>query len=51
MPQMAPISWMNMFIFTIIMVMIMSKINYPMILYKKSLNKNKMKIKNPNWKW
>nr|ALO77612.1 ATP synthase F0 subunit 8 [Cantharidae sp. GENSP01] len=50
MPQMAPLSWLNLFITTVWIFMIINSLNYftfTAFLEKKSFNK----MKNKNWKW
>nr|WRO44822.1 ATP synthase F0 subunit 8 [Podabrus annulatus] len=53
MPQMAPLSWLNLFIFFITVFLIFNSLNY--FYFNKSFNsQNKKSIKNNfknNWKW
>nr|WOR80774.1 ATP synthase F0 subunit 8 [Pygoluciola sp.] len=51
MPQMAPLSWLNLFIFFIMIFMLFNTMNYFSFMYK-NLNLNKKKIKKIIlWKW
>nr|WRO44926.1 ATP synthase F0 subunit 8 [Themus luteipes] len=52
MPQMAPLSWLNLFIFFIAVFLIFNSLNY--FFFNKpciSHNKTIMKKNNYNWKW
>nr|YP_010729227.1 ATP synthase F0 subunit 8 [Luciola kagiana]WEB57923.1 ATP synthase F0 subunit 8 [Luciola kagiana] len=51
MPQMAPLSWLNLFMFFIMIFMMFNMMNYFSFTYKsKELNKKKM-TKLYTWKW
>nr|YP_010538749.1 ATP synthase F0 subunit 8 [Pristolycus diversecostatus]UYE92360.1 ATP synthase F0 subunit 8 [Pristolycus diversecostatus] len=51
MPQMAPLSWLNLFMFFIMVFMMFNMMNYFSLMYKnKSLNQQKTK-KTFLWKW
>nr|QEJ81454.1 ATP synthase F0 subunit 8 [Pygoluciola sp. FM18] len=51
MPQMAPLSWLNLFIFFIMVFMLFNTMNYFSLMYKNmSFNKKKIK-KSILWKW
>nr|YP_010895226.1 ATP synthase F0 subunit 8 [Orthoprosopa grisea]WJW73765.1 ATP synthase F0 subunit 8 [Orthoprosopa grisea] len=53
MPQMAPISWLTLFLLFSVIFMLFNMMNY--FIYKppilKSNIKNKMSINSMNWKW
>nr|ALO70613.1 ATP synthase F0 subunit 8 [Staphylinidae sp. 2 EF-2015] len=51
MPQMAPLNWMTLFIYFIILFLIMNSMNY--FSYNTMINKksNKFFMKNYFWKW
>nr|AYW52227.1 ATP synthase F0 subunit 8 [Elateridae sp. 2 ACP-2013] len=51
MPQMAPLSWMNLFILFIMTFMILNTLNYFSFMYNNKSLKSTMKIKTINWKW
>nr|YP_009995913.1 ATP synthase F0 subunit 8 [Spondylis buprestoides]QNQ64864.1 ATP synthase F0 subunit 8 [Spondylis buprestoides] len=51
MPQMAPLNWLNLFFWFLIIFLMFNSINYFMIYYnikKSKITKNKL---NYNWKW
>nr|ARH53834.1 ATP synthase F0 subunit 8 [Elateroidea sp. AH-2016] len=51
MPQMAPISWINLMIMFIMIFMILNSLNYFSFMYSNKSMKSTFKMKNPNWKW
>nr|YP_009742831.1 ATP synthase F0 subunit 8 [Cryptalaus yamato]QID91193.1 ATP synthase F0 subunit 8 [Cryptalaus yamato] len=51
MPQMAPLSWLNLFISFVIMFMIMSTLNYFSFNYNNSQKSFHKKSSKFNWKW
>nr|QIJ59992.1 ATP synthase F0 subunit 8 [Agrypnus sp. YD-2019] len=51
MPQMAPLSWLNLFISFIAMFLIMSTLNYFSFSYDNSQKSSEKKTKKFNWKW
>nr|ARH55172.1 ATP synthase F0 subunit 8 [Sericus brunneus] len=51
MPQMAPLSWMNLFMMFILTFMILNTLNYFSFVYNNKSFKKTPKIKNINWKW
>nr|AYQ18985.1 ATP synthase F0 subunit 8 [Lampyridae sp. 2 ACP-2013] len=51
MPQMAPLSWLNLFIFFIMVFMMFNTMNYFSFLYKSKELTNKKKFKLYTWKW
>nr|ARH55102.1 ATP synthase F0 subunit 8 [Negastrius sabulicola] len=51
MPQMAPLSWINLFIIFIMTFMFMNALNYFSFNYKNNLSSHTTKIKLINWKW
>nr|WCQ78419.1 ATP synthase F0 subunit 8 [Agrypninae sp. GTI-132] len=51
MPQMAPLSWLNLFITFIIMFLIMSTLNYFSFNYENKMDSVKKSISKFNWKW
>nr|QWW91993.1 ATP synthase F0 subunit 8 [Abscondita cerata] len=50
MPQMAPLSWLNLFFFFCLIFFLFNTMNYFSLMYKSKNMKNK-KIKNILWKW
>nr|QVM79299.1 ATP synthase F0 subunit 8 [Teledapalpus zolotichini] len=51
MPQMAPMNWLILFLFFIIMFFIINSLNYYIFLYDIKKNNNIMKKMKMNWKW
>nr|WGO58097.1 ATP synthase F0 subunit 8 [Rhabdoblatta saussurei] len=51
MPQMMPLSWLTLYLFFIIMLMIFSFINYYSFIQMPSLFKKNISSKTLNWKW
>nr|YP_009763118.1 ATP synthase F0 subunit 8 [Cryptalaus larvatus]QIR63630.1 ATP synthase F0 subunit 8 [Cryptalaus larvatus] len=51
MPQMAPLSWLNLFISFVIMFMIMSTLNYFSFNYNNKQSSFTKKSSQFNWKW
>nr|ANJ70324.1 ATP synthase F0 subunit 8 [Athous haemorrhoidalis] len=51
MPQMAPLSWLNLFISFIIIFMIINTINYFSFKYENNLMMTSPKLTKTNWKW
>nr|AML26316.1 ATP synthase F0 subunit 8 [Hydrophilidae sp. BMNH 1274335] len=51
MPQMAPINWLFLFIFFIVIFMMFNSMNYFSFKYPIKLTKFSMKKKIMNWKW
>nr|YP_010988513.1 ATP synthase F0 subunit 8 [Australoluciola thailandica]WOR80618.1 ATP synthase F0 subunit 8 [Australoluciola thailandica] len=51
MPQMAPLSWLNLFIFFIVIYMLFNVMNYFMLIYNNKNIKKENKNKNILWKW
>nr|ARH53704.1 ATP synthase F0 subunit 8 [Anostirus castaneus] len=51
MPQMAPLSWINLFIMFITIFMIMNALNYFSFKYENTTSKTSPKTKKINWKW
>nr|ALO77187.1 ATP synthase F0 subunit 8 [Elateridae sp. GENSP01] len=51
MPQMAPLSWINLFILFISTFLILNSLNYFSFIYENKSTKKSMKTKSINWKW
>nr|YP_010035469.1 ATP synthase F0 subunit 8 [Ludioschema sulcicolle]QQQ88061.1 ATP synthase F0 subunit 8 [Ludioschema sulcicolle] len=51
MPQMAPLSWINLFILFIITYMILNSLNYFSFTYNNKTSSTSLKSKKINWKW
>nr|YP_010704922.1 ATP synthase F0 subunit 8 [Agrypnus binodulus]WCQ78458.1 ATP synthase F0 subunit 8 [Agrypnus binodulus] len=51
MPQMAPLSWLNLFISFVMMLLIMSTLNYFSVSYNNSQKESIKKSSKLNWKW
>nr|YP_001542581.1 ATP synthase F0 subunit 8 [Pyrophorus divergens]ABN11503.1 ATP synthase F0 subunit 8 [Pyrophorus divergens] len=51
MPQMAPLSWLNLLISFVTMFMIMSTLNYFSFAYDNSQKSTEKKLIKFNWKW
>nr|QEJ81594.1 ATP synthase F0 subunit 8 [Asymmetricata circumdata] len=51
MPQMSPLSWLNLFIYFILIFMIFNTMNYFSFLYKNKKLNFKSQKKQLNWKW
>nr|YP_009443415.1 ATP synthase F0 subunit 8 [Pteroptyx maipo]ATR80199.1 ATP synthase F0 subunit 8 [Pteroptyx maipo] len=51
MPQMAPLSWLNLFIFFIIVFLMFNIMNYFSLIYKNNIIKKNNEKKNIMWKW
>nr|AXS64788.1 ATP synthase F0 subunit 8 [Staphylinoidea sp. 4 KM-2017] len=51
MPQMAPMNWLFLFIYTIIIFMMFNIINYYSFIYKSKYSTKKNEIYKINWKW
>nr|YP_010988617.1 ATP synthase F0 subunit 8 [Sclerotia aquatilis]WOR80800.1 ATP synthase F0 subunit 8 [Sclerotia aquatilis] len=51
MPQMAPLSWLNLFIFFIIVFMMFNVMNYFSMIYKTKTSESKKSKNNISWKW
>nr|YP_010946326.1 ATP synthase F0 subunit 8 [Anisolampra panfilovi]WGO57044.1 ATP synthase F0 subunit 8 [Anisolampra panfilovi] len=51
MPQMMPLSWLTLYLFFIIMLLIFSIINYYSFIPKPSFSKKMLSPKTLNWKW
>nr|YP_010988591.1 ATP synthase F0 subunit 8 [Pteroptyx malaccae]WOR80735.1 ATP synthase F0 subunit 8 [Pteroptyx malaccae] len=51
MPQMAPLSWLNLFIFFIIIFMLFNVMNYFSLIYKNNNIKKENKKTIITWKW
>nr|YP_011015317.1 ATP synthase F0 subunit 8 [Silesis erberi]UPP55782.1 ATP synthase F0 subunit 8 [Silesis erberi] len=51
MPQMAPLSWLNLFMFFIIIFLILNSLNYFSFIYSNSQAKSSPKMSPINWKW
>nr|ARH53912.1 ATP synthase F0 subunit 8 [Limonius minutus] len=51
MPQMAPLSWINLFIMFIMIFMIMNTLNYFSFKYENLILKSTPNINKINWKW
>nr|UYI30615.1 ATP synthase F0 subunit 8 [Aquatica sp. a XF-2022] len=51
MPQMAPLSWLNLFIYFAIVFIMFNTMNYFSLLYKNNNSEQKMKKKMISWKW
>nr|UYG49237.1 ATP synthase F0 subunit 8 [Abscondita chinensis] len=51
MPQMAPLSWLNLFIFFITIFIMFNMMNYFSLMYKSKNMENKKTLKNFKFKW
>nr|YP_010362074.1 ATP synthase F0 subunit 8 [Agriotes fuscicollis]UNQ87634.1 ATP synthase F0 subunit 8 [Agriotes fuscicollis] len=51
MPQMAPLSWLNLFILFILMFLILSTMNYFSFSYSIKSSLSSKKVSLINWKW
>nr|YP_010988578.1 ATP synthase F0 subunit 8 [Pteroptyx asymmetria]WOR80722.1 ATP synthase F0 subunit 8 [Pteroptyx asymmetria] len=51
MPQMAPLSWLNLFIFFILIFMLFNVMNYFSLIYKNNNIKKENKKSIITWKW
>nr|YP_010988552.1 ATP synthase F0 subunit 8 [Medeopteryx isaanensis]WOR80696.1 ATP synthase F0 subunit 8 [Medeopteryx isaanensis] len=51
MPQMAPLSWLNLFIYFIIIFMMFNIMNYFSLIYNNNIIKKNMEKKTIMWKW
>nr|UZG66045.1 ATP synthase F0 subunit 8 [Aquatica ficta] len=51
MPQMAPLSWLNLFIYYAMVFVMYNAMNYYWILYKNNEMKQTKKNKMISWKW
>nr|YP_010988526.1 ATP synthase F0 subunit 8 [Medeopteryx alacauda]WOR80670.1 ATP synthase F0 subunit 8 [Medeopteryx alacauda]WOR80813.1 ATP synthase F0 subunit 8 [Trisinuata sp.] len=51
MPQMAPLSWLNLFIYFIIIFMMFNIMNYFSLIYNNNNIKKNMEKKTIMWKW
>nr|AVN67410.1 ATP synthase F0 subunit 8 [Eublaberus distanti] len=51
MPQMMPLSWLTLYLFFILMLLLFSFINYFSLIHTPLLFKNKIMIKSLSWKW
>nr|AXS64924.1 ATP synthase F0 subunit 8 [Elateroidea sp. 7 KM-2017] len=51
MPQMAPLSWINLFILFVMTFMIINTLNYFSFMYDNKTLKTTPKMKSINWKW
>nr|QJQ25922.1 ATP synthase F0 subunit 8 [Niphades castanea] len=51
MPQMAPLSWLSLYFYFIILFMFILILNYYMFLYTPNFKKNKTSYSSINWKW
>nr|ARH53691.1 ATP synthase F0 subunit 8 [Adrastus rachifer] len=51
MPQMAPLSWLNLFILFITTFLILNSLNYFSFMYSNNQLKSIPKFKKINWKW
>nr|AYQ19041.1 ATP synthase F0 subunit 8 [Elateridae sp. 3 ACP-2013] len=51
MPQMAPLSWINLFIMFVMTFMIINTLNYFSYTYNNKSTQKMMKFKKINWKW
>nr|YP_010538736.1 ATP synthase F0 subunit 8 [Pteroptyx tener]QTC08244.1 ATP synthase F0 subunit 8 [Pteroptyx tener]QTC08257.1 ATP synthase F0 subunit 8 [Pteroptyx tener]QTC08270.1 ATP synthase F0 subunit 8 [Pteroptyx tener]QTC08283.1 ATP synthase F0 subunit 8 [Pteroptyx tener]UYE92347.1 ATP synthase F0 subunit 8 [Pteroptyx tener] len=51
MPQMAPLSWLNLFIFFIMIFMLFNVMNYFSLIYKNNNIKKDTKKSIITWKW
>nr|UCU06757.1 ATP synthase F0 subunit 8 [Campsosternus auratus] len=51
MPQMAPLSWINLFMLFITIFMIMNTLNYFSFQYENKSVKSSPKLDSINWKW
>nr|YP_011015278.1 ATP synthase F0 subunit 8 [Athousius wudanganus]UBS91000.1 ATP synthase F0 subunit 8 [Athousius wudanganus] len=51
MPQMAPLSWLNLFISFITIFLMMNALNYFSFKYESDLKKKSPKLIKTNWKW
>nr|YP_011015291.1 ATP synthase F0 subunit 8 [Melanotus fiumii]UBS91013.1 ATP synthase F0 subunit 8 [Melanotus fiumii] len=51
MPQMAPLSWLNLFILFVTTFMILNALNYFSFMYSNTQAKKAPKVSPINWKW
>nr|UYG49029.1 ATP synthase F0 subunit 8 [Abscondita chinensis] len=51
MPQMAPLSWLNLFILFIFIFLMFNMMNYFSLMYQKKNTNNKKMLKNIIFKW
>nr|WCQ78432.1 ATP synthase F0 subunit 8 [Agriotes sp. GTI-28] len=51
MPQMAPLSWLNLFIMFVMTFLVLNSLNYFSFMYKNSQSKSMPKMTSINWKW
>nr|YP_010591365.1 ATP synthase F0 subunit 8 [Agriotes hirayamai]QEH58436.1 ATP synthase F0 subunit 8 [Agriotes hirayamai] len=51
MPQMAPLSWLNLFILFVATFLILNSLNYFSFMYQNNQSKMAPKMKSINWKW
>nr|AVN67298.1 ATP synthase F0 subunit 8 [Blaberus sp. B007] len=51
MPQMMPLSWLTLYMYFIIMLLLFSFINYFSIIHYPSILKKSISIKSMYWKW
>nr|AML26232.1 ATP synthase F0 subunit 8 [Scirtidae sp. BMNH 1274304] len=51
MPQMAPLNWLMLFMYFILLFLMFCIMNYSFINYSPTSSKIKKLIKNMNWKW
>nr|YP_010838218.1 ATP synthase F0 subunit 8 [Sternocampsus coriaceus]WGF20845.1 ATP synthase F0 subunit 8 [Sternocampsus coriaceus] len=51
MPQMAPLSWLNLFIMFIIIFLMLNTLNYFSFNYYPKTSKTTPKLLSTNWKW
>nr|YP_009422160.1 ATP synthase F0 subunit 8 [Aquatica lateralis]BBA21823.1 ATP synthase F0 subunit 8 [Aquatica lateralis]BDE56936.1 ATPase subunit 8 [Aquatica lateralis] len=51
MPQMAPLSWLNLFIYFAMVFILFNTMNYFSLLYKNNNTKQTKKMKLISWKW
>nr|YP_009940454.1 ATP synthase F0 subunit 8 [Luciola unmunsana]YP_010538697.1 ATP synthase F0 subunit 8 [Luciola parvula]QNZ92070.1 ATP synthase F0 subunit 8 [Luciola unmunsana]UYE92308.1 ATP synthase F0 subunit 8 [Luciola parvula] len=51
MPQMAPLNWLNLFIFFLMVYMLFNTMNYFSFIYKEKELKQNKNIKLFTWKW
>nr|AXS66361.1 ATP synthase F0 subunit 8 [Elateroidea sp. 1 KM-2017] len=50
MPQMAPLSWISLFMTTIVIFLVINSLNYYMYKHNPTKSETK-KLQNKNWKW
>nr|WCQ78445.1 ATP synthase F0 subunit 8 [Agriotes sp. GTI-106] len=51
MPQMAPLSWLNLFIMFVMTFLVLNSLNYFSFMYKNIQSKSAPKMNHINWKW